>query len=76
MIEKFEFTTNYFDAQIKEANNQFASLTWARLTWEQRVTLHPNIAVSVVFNKDSKAVRYHSPLCMPIVCETLCQMQF
>ena len=75
MIEEFSFTTKYFDKEVREANNQLAALSWARLTWEQRVTQHSKVALTVDTQITDKKIYYRIGYHM-IACETLSQMQF
>lgn len=79
MVEEFSFTTKYFDKEVREANNQLAALSWARLTWEQRVEKHLTIHANKTFNKHNTnyiVVPIHALFRRPIKCETLSQMQF
>jgi hypothetical protein len=93
MIEEFPFTTKFLQIEkdihslesliaqaVRETKERLASQTWARLTWEQRITLHPYVMVSTLVTSKSKTVVYHVPLSTTdstlVVCETLSQMQF
>ena len=66
-----------FDTTIKMLNNELASYTWARLTWEQRVTLVKDIFVSSIYKLSDREVYYHSKSGKTTIhCTTLSQMQF
>lgn len=68
-----------FDTTIKMLNNELASYTWARLTWEQRLEKSQNICLSDWhnYNQDNIVSYYiNYDFDFPIVCETLSQMQF
>lgn len=69
-----------FPTTIQMLNNELASYTWARLTWEQRVTLNNFVAVPITAKATDQEVKYY-PLNsnsngLTIWCETLSQMQF
>lgn len=69
-----------FPTTIQMLNNELASYTWARLTWEQRITLSDKIAVSVSTKAFEPKAKYYFATQTykrgAVVCETLSQMQF
>ena len=69
-----------FPTTIQMLNNELASYTWARLTWEQRITLSDKIACSIDTKPDSKVAKYYLATKTykqdSISVETLSQMQF
>ena len=78
-LKDIEDLRNFLRISVTENKNRLADLTWARLTWEQRVTLSTRIAVPTNSKTEyylaigsTKRHTYREP----IVCETLCQMQF
>jgi len=69
-----------FPTTLEMLNNELASYTWARLTWEQRVAEHKTIHTNKPFNSIHVTNYIVTPINAlfrrPIKVQTLCQMQF
>jgi len=80
MIEEFSSTIDYLNREIKKVNNQLDSLTWARLTWEQRVekhlTIHANKSTTMRPVVSYIVTPINALFRRPIRDATLSQMQF